>query len=56
MKFDEEVVRMVKIGDDVYFHQKDICRILERLGEGCLSLESRAKLKEALEIFGMDEE
>jgi hypothetical protein len=47
----EETVRMIKQGNDLYFHQIDICRILEKMEKKCQSLDSKAMLKEALRIF-----
>jgi len=47
----EEVVRMIKQGNNVYFLQNDLCRILNLIKDGCESLNAKAKLQEAIEIF-----
>jgi len=47
----EELIRMVKLGKNIYFHQEDICRILEIIYDGCDSLSSKARVKQAIEVF-----
>ena len=47
----EEVVRMIKQGNNVYFLQNDLCRILNLIKDGCESLNAKAKLQEVIEIF-----
>jgi hypothetical protein len=47
----EELVRMVKLGSSIYFHQEDICRILEIIQSGCESINARVKIKHAIEVF-----
>jgi len=47
----EELIRMVKLGKNIYFHQEDICRILEIIHSGCDSLSSKARVKQAIEVF-----
>jgi len=46
-----EVVRMVKLGKSIYFHQTDVCRILNLIKDGCQSINAKADLQEAVEIF-----
>jgi len=50
-KFKEELVRMIKSGHDIYFHQADICRILERIKKESVTLESKARITQAIEVF-----
>ena len=47
----EEIVRMIKLHNKIYFHQEDVCRILLRLEKRCSSLSSKAEMKEAVRIF-----
>jgi len=47
----EELIRMVKLGKNIYFHQEDICRILEIIYAGCDSLSSKSRVKQAIEVF-----
>jgi len=47
----EEVIRMVRLGKTIYFHQEDICRTLELIYSGCDSLSSKARVKQAIEVF-----
>ena len=50
-KLKEEVVRMIKLHDHIYFHQEDICRILLQLEKGCSSINAKAEMNEAIRIF-----
>ena len=47
----EEVIRMLQFGDSIYFHQSDICRILSLIDSSCESINAKAKIGQALEIF-----
>jgi prophage antirepressor-like protein len=47
----EEIVRMIKLHGNVYFHQEDVCRILLLLEKRCASLNAKAEFHEALRIF-----
>lgn len=47
----EELVRMVKLGKTIYFHQEDICRILNLISDGCESINAKAKIGQAIEVF-----
>ena len=47
----EEVVRMIKLHGHIYFHQNDICRILEQMEKNCSSLSAKSMMQEALRIF-----
>jgi len=51
IKLEEEIIRMIRFGTELYFHQNDICRILEKLEKKCHTLDGKRIMKEALRLF-----
>ncbi len=47
----EELLRMLKAGDDLYFHKEDICRILEVMFLKCQTLHSKSLINELRVVF-----
>ena len=51
VKLPEEIIRMIRYADDLYFNQIDICRILEKLEKKCHTLDGKRIIKEASRMF-----
>ena len=47
----EEVIRMIKHGNNIYFHQEDICRILEIINKMCETLHAKSLIEDLTGIF-----